>query len=185
MERMRRLIDDESGQMHTMEGVIAGLMMVLVLSYIIGSITLVSPQTEKTTSVKLTIEAQDILTVLGTIDQSSNMSSALLRDVAMWKGVQAGSTSFDDTDDAMIALNNSLYGMLPINVFYNVDVAYYDDASNTMKTEKLIYMGEPYGSGASASKTIILNSEDVVGSPQWSGIVMPKAVDVRLMLWTL
>ncbi len=181
--------NDDSGQLHTMEGVIAGLMMVLALSYIIGSVTLLSPQTEKTTIVKLTIKAEDTLMVLGAIDQPSNASSPLLRDIAMWRGGEANPSKFGAGEASISRLNDSLFSMMPQNVFYNVNLTYYEPATGKIETKYLIYMGEPEGNSASASKTILLNQGDINNtlspSQKWKDMEMPKVVEVRLILWSI
>ena len=86
-----RLRESDDGQIHTMEGVVAALVLIFAILYITGAINLVSPQTEKAAVMKEYIRAEDTLTVLGSVDQPSNYSSILLRDVSAWKGNEGNS----------------------------------------------------------------------------------------------
>ncbi len=70
---------NDEGQLHTMEGVIAALILIFAILYIMGAINLVSPQTGKAVDMKHAVRAQDILTALGSVDQPSNYSSELLK----------------------------------------------------------------------------------------------------------
>jgi hypothetical protein len=190
------LRESEDGQLHTMEGVVAALVLIFAILYITGAINLVSPQTEKAAVMKESIRAEDTLTVLGSVDQPSNYSSMLLRDVSAWKGSEVN-YSKEEVDpggeSSIMALDSTIYSMLPPNIIYNLYVTYWDDGANAMKTKTLIYRGEPHDNAVSASKKIVLNGGDVEALPSsyWYPLVMSgtvsevKALEIRLVMWSI
>jgi hypothetical protein len=190
---MSILRKDDSGQMHTIEGVVAALVVLVALTYIIGSITFVSPQTEKTTVMKLSIKAQDVMNVLGGQDQPDNFTSPLTRGVAQWNGgVASANHVVAPGEPSIVALNDRILTMLPGNVMYNMNVSYIDEAASTaaghlvFKDQYLIFQGDPQDNSVMASKVIVLNGYDITGSPgYWNGMTAPKTVEVKLVLWSI
>lgn len=190
---MRRLRNDDSGQIHTIEGVVAALVVLVALTYIIGSITFVSPQTEKTTVMKLSIKAQDIMNVLACQDQPDNFTSPLTRGIAQWDGGVANATNVVSPGEPSIGtLNDRILSMLPGNVMYNMNVSYIDEPASTaagrlvFRDKYLIFHGDPQDNSVMASKILVLNSYDIAGSANyWSGMTTPKTVEVKLVLWSI
>jgi hypothetical protein len=189
-----RLHESEDGQLHTMEGVVAALILIFAILYITGAINLVSPQTEKAAVMKESIRAEDTLTVLGSVDQPANYSSMLLRDVSAWKGNEGNSVSeVAPGEPSIIHLDSTIYTMLPPNMLYNLYVTYWDDDTNAMTTKTLIYHGEPHDNAVSASKKTVLNGGDVEALPSsyWYPLVMSgtiseaKALEIRLVTWSI
>jgi hypothetical protein len=177
----------DEGQVHTMEGVVAGLVLVLTLMYITSSITFVSPQTEKSLVMKLDVKAQDILTVLVVEDQPINHSSELSRSVSKWSGIYADDTNYLSTN--MKALNDSIFAMIRDspqhnNTLFNLYLVY-DTGANMYKTVPVIFNGVPFDNAASVSKIIVLNKNDVLTSSFWSAADMPKTIEVKLVIWTI
>lgn len=135
-----RLHADEDGQLHTVEGIVAALILVFAVIYITGAINLVSPQIEKSAVTKLSVTAEDMLTVLGTVDQPSNYSSVLLRNISAWNGGEANNTSeVNQSESSLLNLDYTISSMLPANVMYNMYVTYWDETNSALVTKTLIY----------------------------------------------
>lgn len=202
---MSDLRKDDRGQIHTIEGVVSALVVLVALTYIISSITFVSPQTEKTTVMKTSIKAQDILNVLAGQDQPVNFTSPLTRSIAQWNGgvadpaheVAPGEPSIADL---YVRIDNLLkaklvHSQLPANynnVKYNMNVSYIDEPASTaaghlvIHDDYLIFQGDPQDNSVMASKIIVLNSYDIYGSANhWSSMTAPKTVEVKLVLWSI
>lgn len=184
---------DDHGQVFTMEGIVAGLIIVFAIIFITNSISLVSPQTENAAAAKLSIKAQDTLAVLDSIDQPSNFSSVLHRDITAWTGYEGNIGAEIDPREPSIQdldqqIHSSLYATAP-NVLYNLQVMYVDD-TNTLVTKTLIYHGDSQNltlSAVSAYKKIVLNEEDLNGLPDsyWKTMQKPQSLEVVLIMWSV
>jgi hypothetical protein len=196
---------DDSGQIHTIEGIVAGMVILLALIYIMGSITFVSPQTEKTTVMKLSVKAQDILNVLSTPDKPGNFSNPLERCIAAWKGGIANQSQVTNPEEpSIIWLNDKIHSddnnqsLMPsylkgnkTNILYNVDLMYIDDTASAAAgrevfvSKPVIFMGDPHDNAVVATKLIVLNYYDVNSSSlsYWNHTALPKTVEVKLALW--
>lgn len=190
---MSRLRKDDSGQIHTIEGIVSALVVLVALTYIIGSITFVSPQTEKTTVMKLSIKAQDIMNVMSGQDQPGNFTSPLTRSIAEWDGGAASPTyEVNASEASIIALNDRIRSLLPEKIMYNMDISYIDEqASATLgrlvfNDTCIIFQGDPQENSVMASKLVVLNGYDINGSTNyWNGMTVPKTVEVKLILWSI
>lgn len=189
-----RLHPSDEGQMHTVEGVVAALILVFVILYITGAVNLVSPQTEKASVMKLSIVAEDTLTVIGTIDMPANYSSVLLRDITAWQGHEGSSDAAIDAGEPSIqGLNDEIAAMQSPNVLYNLYVSYWDATTGQIETKTLIYNGDPQLNGVTASKKLALNDFDLKGQTQsfWYDIVEPdlasgpRIIEVQLVMWSI
>jgi hypothetical protein len=198
----------DEGQIHTMEGVIAGLILILTLMYITSSITLVSPQTEKALVMKQGIKAADILNSL-VAENITSYHNPLSDAIALWNGNSALTADMDPaypdnypvygTELSIMELNKTIGKMVHDgegtsndkhnNTMYNVYLIY-KDAAGTYTQKGIILNGEPYDNAASASKFITLNAGDTK-SNYWKGyetltpIGLPKVIEVRLVLWSI
>jgi len=194
---MSRLRKDDSGQIHTIEGIVSALVVLVALTYIIGSITFVSPQTEKTTVMKLSIKAQDIMNVLSGQDRPGNFTSPLTRGIAQWNGGVADPLAVPPQEVnpgelSIISLNDRIRSLLPPKVMYNMNVSYIDEPASAaagrliFNDEYLIFQGDPQDNSVMASKIIVLNSYDINGSTNyWNGMTAPKTVEIKLVLWSI
>jgi hypothetical protein len=190
---MRKRGMDDRGQAYTMEGVVAGLILVLTLMYITGSITFVSPQTDKSLVMKLGIKAEDILTVLAAEDQPGNFSNELSRGISAWDGSPAAwdTAQMCYTHSAtMDPLNQSIWGMLHDsaqhwNLMYNLYLVYFNTTTSLYETMPLVLSGEPYDNTASAMKITVLNSKDIKAGSKWDVADMPRAIEVKIIVWTV
>jgi hypothetical protein len=189
----RRRMDD-SGQIHTIEGIVSGMVIVLALMYILSSITFVSPQTEKTTVMKMSILSQDILNVLSTPDQPGNYTNPLARNISKWQGGVADpgqSYEVNPGEPSILWLNDKIQSLVPPNVMYNVDLLYINDTASAAEghlvfdNKPVIFMGDPHDNAVTASKLVVVNYYDVNNSvySYWNHTVIPKTVEVQLALW--
>ena len=186
----RKLAVDDSAQVFTIEGVVSAMILVVALSYILTSMTFVSPQSEKFTLTKMDIRAQDTLNVFASEDAPSLHSSDLKRWIAGWKGDEpAPGDIIAAGDDNMSYMYQNISLLMPqnslhdsTNIQYNVYITYNDGTEQV--TKKLVYSGEPVDNAATASKQIVLNYDDVL-SDYWKGITMPKPIEVRIIMWSL
>ncbi len=180
---------NRDGQVYTMEGIVAALIIVVSVMFITSSINLVSPSTEKAVDTKMTIMAQDTLVTLGTVDQPSNFSSVLKRDLVAWTGLEASDTvEVPAGETAIVGLNDQIGEMLPPNVLYNLQVLYWNDLTGTLETKTLIYHGDAQNltyNALSGSKKIVINDEDTqgIGSSYWKNMAKPKTVEAKLIIW--
>lgn len=210
---MKKFLADDRGQIHTIEGLVAGLILVLTLMYITNSITFVAPQTEKTTVMKMMVKADDILTVLSTSDQPTIHDSELTRDIASWMGVEASDNNEWGAGETSIArLDGTIKSIVPLSivfnsnsefgtdtftsyktyVLFNLDISYVNDTATAAQghvvfdNRQLIHQGVPQENAVKASKIIILNDKDLAGtSGYWKNIAAttPKIVEAKLSLW--
>jgi hypothetical protein len=187
---------DDSGQIHTIEGIVAGMVIILALIYITGSITFVSPQTEKTTVMKMSIKAQDILNVLSTADQPGNYTNPLARCIARWDGGVADPSHETGPGETSITwLNSKIQSLLPTNspLMYNVELLYVNDTMSAatghlvFEDRYIIFKGDPQDNSVTASKLVVLNYYDVNSTiySKWNNTVVPKTVEVKLSLWSI
>jgi hypothetical protein len=199
---MKRGMGDD-GQVYTMEGVIAGLILVLTLMYLTSSITLVSPQTEKALVMKQGIKAADVLNVLAAENSTVTNYNQLSSLVAQWDGHIA---SFDNPADNPVSaiepyimrLNRTIDSMLHDsdrhnNTLFNVYLIYNNGPSG-YTTMPIILNGEPsdFDNAASAAKIIVLNENDLK-SDNWKFSdpghtilrPMPLVIEVRLVIWSI
>ena len=190
---MRRRFKDDRGQVFTMEGVVSALIMVVALSYILSSVTLISPQTEKSLSTKLSIEAQDTLNLLSSETKPAIHMSDLKEDLAEWNGGEANpaiGAEVNPAEPKIWDLDQEIKLMLPANVEYNMNVTYYDDVTNQYQVKTLIYQGDPLENSGSASKIVVLSPND--GTKQslwWKPLVTDpfrtKTIEVQLVVWSI
>jgi hypothetical protein len=187
---------DERGQVHTIEGIVSGLILVITLMYIINSITFVSPQTEKTTVMKMSIKAEDIVAVLGTSDQPTDFTSNMTTCLARWNGTEAdndhvigpGEQSIEWLDGRIRSLlpayvvfnstsggSTSTFAYSKTYALYNLNISYINDAATAAlgypvyDDRMLIFHGEPQENAVMASKIIVLNHKDIYGpGGNWS-----------------
>jgi len=215
---MRRLRADDRGQIYTIEGLVAGLILVITLMYVTNSITFVSPQTEKTTAMKLTIKAEDIMTAIGSSSHEAGLNSELQQCIALWKGGEATDTHIVNPGEIDIGhhsigdLNNTIRQLLPQNlsfdsyyfngtgsnyksyVLYNLYISYVNDTESAIQgrtvftNKQLIYQGMPQENAITASKIVVLNSNDMLDlSSFWNQThtTAPRLVEARLVIWTI
>lgn len=199
------MMRDDSGQIHTIEGITAALILVVVLLFVTNSITFVAPQVEKSVDMNMSVMASDILTTTDVGDQ--NHISELKMDVLAWNnnstidpgtGIPGGEPGIASLDQSIGAYlppydNNNTQNKI---IRYSVSFFYFDGANWVNRT--VISHGSAYDNVMTASKIVTLNSNDdqlinksltsgMSRSAYWNNMVnahqMPKVVEIRLSLW--
>ncbi len=180
----------DSGQIHTIEGIAAAIILLLVLLFVTRSITFVTPQVENSVDMGLSVMASDILTVLNTGNEYH--PGELKEAVEGWNGKGLGDyPPGTDVVPGMEGLDEAIEGEMPLrnlpsNVRYDVSF-YYDDGTGWVD-KRIISHGVPYDNSVSSSKVVTLNVYDdqyTTRSAYWYGQSgrMPVTVVVRLSLW--
>ena len=192
-----RLLKTDNGQIYTIEGVTASLILLAVLLLIIQANSLAQPQTEKTIDMKLGVMANDVITCMdyNSTNSWSPNSSSLQSYVENWNGSYVSYASgVPYTNQELSGLNNSITAMLPIDVMYNLNFTYFINyANNTIvpQDNMVITNGEPGDNSMVATRIITINSNDELSdSSIWKsyltqGVKFPMVVEVRITCWYL
>ena len=189
-----KLINDERGQLHTIEGLAAAVLMITTIFFVTQGVMVITPQTELSLDVQLKQLGSDALTILDADDPRDGI--LLKRYVAAWNGTEANFTnpvpdsidvnSHQFGSDGMNDLNHSLYLLLnqtQRDMLYNVDFVYKN--GSCMNTSHVIMKGYPPDNSMAVSRLVTLHSGDNIVSPQLKteGDLDLKVVEVRLILW--
>ncbi|WP_424357884.1 DUF7288 family protein [Methanocella sp. MCL-LM] len=179
------------GQIYTLEGVIAAVVVVGLLIFIIQSISVVSPQTEMTSNMKLLQKASDTLICLDRLNETN--TSELKSTISGWNGTLADY----ETNLSLVEMNISLldekirYYLTPdgnySDIYYNVEIFYHNDTGD--HRAPLIVHGKPGDNSVVASRLITINSNEKTSSFWAESIAeyssFPQVVEVRLISWYL
>ena len=189
-----KLINDERGQLHTIEGLAAAVLMITTIYFVTQGVMVITPQTGLSLDVQLKQLGSDALMVLDADDPRDGI--LLKRYVAAWNGTEANIThpvpdsidvnSHQFGSDGMNDLNHSLYLLLnqtQRDVLYNVDFVYKN--GSFMNTSHVILKGFPPDDSIAVSRLVTLHSGDTIVSPQLNTVedLDLKVVEVRLILW--
>ncbi len=173
-----RLHEDPRGQIYTIEGIVASLILLSVLLFILQSNSIIVPQTERSIDMKLYERASDTMICL---DWSSNDSwspmAPLSEYVTEWDGTS--------TQASLAVLDSDLASLLPKHVQYNVNFIYYD-GSGDKKTTPVIVKGIPGDNSVVSTRLVTLNEDEA--SDYWKNNVyttggFPHIVEVKLTCW--
>jgi hypothetical protein len=192
---------DDLGQLYTIEGIIASLILIGVLLFIIQANSLIIPQTEKISDMKLQQRANDIMTCIQ-ISNGSNSANDLKTYVELWDGTKADTSSnggiasgqMKDASGDTISLddlNNSISSRLSEGEQYSVTVSYEDPSKNpSLQTNvPIIIKGQPGDSSVVATRLVTLYPEDRDQlSSFWRNNDkiknnLPVVVDVKIVCW--
>lgn len=193
---------DEKAQLHTLEGVAAATIMLLVVVYALDA-TSMTPLTSSTANAhaetELQVLGQDILSALDYAEPGYN--SSLKYDVLNWDGYEyiwtgeiycrlpCNNPSLNLTNNLTSLLNATLVNQ---GIAHNVDLIFLDNGTLTSKT--MIYNGDPSNNAVIVSRKIVLQSSDCalvvsncVNNPIQN--IDPSTnlyiVDVKLTLWRM
>jgi hypothetical protein len=178
-----RLSKDDRGQVYSMEGIVASMIILSVLLFIIQSNSIVVPQTERSIDMKLYEKAGDALTCLDRSDNDSWGSMApLSMYVTGWDGNYIASGTGIRPD--MAGLNSDLASMLPDYAQYNLELIYFDSAGNK-QVKPVIVSGIPDDNSVVSTRFIPLNEGEA--SDYWKTAYsdFPHVVEVKLTCWYL
>lgn len=167
---------DDKGQLQTLEGLGAALLITMTVVIITQSATVITPQHEMMLDVQLEQMAYDILTLLD-VTPSYVMGANLTECVAGWDMNQAAIKH-----NSLPYLDRELSVLLP-GFLYNVDMSYVRNGS--LVTKNAILNGYPTEDAVVARRTVMLTNSTVTKAKgAWSiasdGLQM---VEVRLTVW--
>ena len=188
MKMKKNLLKNERGQLHTIEGLSAAVLMIVTIFFVTQGVTVITPQTESSLDAQLKQLGADALTVLDTEDPIDGI--LLKKYVAAWDGTEATITNpVPDSIDVNSSqfgsngkndLNHSLYLLLPKDVLYNVDLVYKN--GSFMNTSSVILKGFPPDDSIAVSQLVTLHSDDNIRSPKLNTTDL-KVVEARVILW--
>jgi hypothetical protein len=177
-----RLLEDHRGQIYTMEGIVASLILLSVLLFILQSNSIIVPQTERSIDMKLYEKASDALICL---DWNSNESwspmPSLATYVAAWDGAYI--TTGTGVRPGMATLDNNIATMLPDHVQYNLNFTYFNAAGK--HDGQVIVHGVPGDNSVVSTRLVTLNQNDTVSSYWTTNNRFPQVVEVKLTCWYL
>ncbi|MDW7727836.1 MAG: hypothetical protein SCH70_12135 [Candidatus Methanoperedens sp.] len=194
---------DDKAQLHTMEGVAAATLILLVILYAIDA-TSMTPLTSSTSGVHMELELRSLGTgILNTLDYAEpGYRSKINYDISGWNGsryVWNGEEYAGFVDDTEY-LDNNLTGLLRAvlvneSIAHNLELVYItiqDNATNSARS-KLIYNGDPSDNAVIVSRKIILHDGDINETSNPYNPIKDidgatnlwNIVDVNLILWRL
>ncbi|MDY6965815.1 MAG: hypothetical protein SVM80_07585 [Halobacteriota archaeon] len=198
--RQVKILDD-AGQMFTIEGFLAAMIiaLVLILSIQATSITpLTSSAANQHVEAQLQFIGQDILTSL---DYGSDTTiSPLAYDILNWNGSQYvwNGTDYVKVYDESEVLNNALtetlnFTLLRKGVAHNIELFFINNATGALVTDRMIYNGDPSDNAVTVSHKLILHDENVNGDfysltgigDMDSTTDFYNLVDVSLTMWRM
>ena len=193
----------EKAQLHTLEGVGAATLLLLVIIYAIDA-TSMTPLTASTASVhvesELSVLGQDILSSLDYAEPGYN--SKLKDDVLNWNGKEYlwnGTMYLEDGNaSAENRLTNYLTDVTSIalvrqGIAHKVELTYLRLVNNETEPsvpEEWIYAGVPSNNAIRVSRKIVLQNSDTINSGNPIRDIDPQTnlyniVEVKLTLWRM
>jgi len=192
-----KLLEDEKGQLHTIEGLAAALLMISTVFFVTQGVTVITPQTGLSLDVQLKQSGADALMVLDTEDPEDDI--LLKKYVAAWDGTKKANITYPvpksiDVNSSYFGnasgngLNHTLYVLLPEDVVYNVDFVYLN--GSFMNTSHVIMKGYPPDDSIAVSQLVTLHHNETdykLSEAYWNNTILgetdAKVVEVRLILW--
>jgi hypothetical protein len=175
---MSRATDDK-GQMHTIEGLMASMIMLLVLVLVINN-TAVTPLSSSTTNKHVQLElmnmGEDMLASLDynpySLDEhNTRLNSPLKESILEWNGSQFvwdGKYFKSITIDLSLPstdINNSplaqalYYTFSQYGIAYDVEIVYLDNRNNAI-AKKMIWNGDPSDNSVTVSRMVTIHNDD-------------------------
>lgn len=167
---------NDKAQLHTLEGLVAAILMTLTVLMITQSTTIVTPQNELAVDVQLEQLSSDVLTVLDIAPQLT-IQNNLTECVANWSLTEASYPS-----NNLEMLDNNLAGLMG-NALYNVDLAYTE--GENLNVKKVIINGQP-GENAVVVRHFVTLTNKTVQSMNGGWNLADdefKVVEVRMTAW--
>ncbi len=198
---------DDKAQMHTLEGIAAATIMLLIIIYAIDA-TSMTPLTSSTANVHVQTELQVLgQDILGRLDYAEpGQNSMLKNDVLTWNGSQYvwNGTVYiekDGTDNLSNNLTQILKDTL-VNqgIAHNVELVYIENSTYPYlpsSPQKMIYNGDPSDNAVIVSRKIVVYNSDINQSsplnqsnPIYQNNIdnstnLYNIVEVRLTLWRM
>ncbi len=193
---------DEKAQLHTLEGVAAATIMLLVIVYAIEA-TSMTPLTSSTANVhvetELAVLGQDILNALDYAEPGYN--SKLKNDIITWNGNEYvwNGTKYAEKNNASaspltsnltIITNATLIGQ---GIAHNVELTYIANVSNITSPASsiMIYNGDPSENAVIISRKLVLQNTDFSPAANYPvkdidpSTNLYNVVEVKLTLWRM
>lgn len=178
---------DDHGQIYTLEGLVAAVLVIGLLVFITQSVSVVSPQTEMTTNMKLLQKTSDTLICLDRLNETN--TSELKSTISCWGGVPADYASnypVPPAEKNISVLDEKIRDyLLPdenySDVNYNVEIFYHNNTGD--HTMPLILHGKPGDNSVIASRLITINEGDYASSLWEDSSYFPQMIEVRLISW--
>ncbi|MDW7731133.1 MAG: hypothetical protein SCH66_01745 [Methanolobus sp.] len=197
------LIKDGSAQMHTLEAVVAAMIMVSIIVFTIQATSL-TPLTSSTANAHIEAQLQTMgQDMLSTLSYSAyGDDSQLKEDILSWDGkeyVWNGSMYQSTNTQNKTTLDSSLTDILtliavPRGIAHNVHFNWVAD-NGIMMYRPYIYNGDPSDNAVIISKKVILSDSDVGNTSVFGATTgIPDAgnstdfyniVDVKMTLWRM
>jgi hypothetical protein len=174
-----RCLKDDMGQLYTIEGVVASLILLSVLLFVIQANSVATPQTEKSMDMQLFQKANDVVINLDL--QDSYGGSQLKLAVAGWDDVSANNTN--RVPSTMRALDGQISPMMSNDTRYNLDLIYYDSTGRHNST--VIQHGMPGDNSVTATRMVTLNKNDTINMNRTTWKEFPQVVEVKITCWYL
>ena len=194
---------DDKAQMHTLEGVAAATIMLLVIVYAIDA-TSMTPLTSSTANVHVETELQVIgQDILGALDYAEpGYNSKLKNDVLTWNGSEYtwNGNSYSEKFNASNILDNNLTKIFNNNatligqgIAHNVELTFLANNGTTYITQRMIYNGDPSENAVVISRKIALHDGDINKLKYPNNPIndidpstnLYNIVDVKLILWRM
>ncbi len=192
--------------MHTIEGLLAAMVMIVVLIFIIKS-TAVTPLSSSTTNKHVQLELMNMGNdLLASLDYNKDtdaygIASPLNYAILGWNGDRYvwDGKQFKDIDDPItptpldatftqaLNLTFSQHG-----IAYDVEVVYLNNSTSVV-ARKMIWNGDPSDNSVTVSRMVVIHDDDMAGAAPIREVI-PDAdestyfynvVDVRLTLWRM
>jgi hypothetical protein len=194
---------ETDAQMHTLEAVMAALIMIGVIVFAVEATSL-TPLTSSTANAHIEAQlqtmGQDMLNVLSYAPYGHD--SALKNDIKNWDGREYvwNGTAYQSRDSDSIALADSSLGdmllfiAIPRGIAHNVHFTWIDSNGITMG-RPYIYNGDPSDNAVIISKKVVLSDNEVGNSSSFvTNTGIPDAdigsgfyniVNVKMTLWRM
>lgn len=190
---------DEKAQLHTLEGVTASTIILLVIIYAIDA-TSMTPLTSSTSNAHIETELQILgEDILNALDHSeSGYNSKLKNDVINWDGSEYfwNGTNYRQNGNTSNFLDNNLTDILidalvGQGIAHKVELVYLIESDNITEPsapEKIIFAGEPSDNAVIVSRKVVLQDNENVNITSPIGDIDPgtnlyNIADVKLTLW--
>jgi hypothetical protein len=174
-----RCLKDDMGQLYTIEGVVASLILLSVLLFVIQANSVATPQTEKSMDMQLFQKANDVVTSLDL--QDSYGGSQLKLAVAGWDYASANNTN--RVPSTMKALDGQIYSMMSNDTQYKLEFIYYNSTGRHNST--VIQHGLPGDNSVTATRMVTLNKNDTIAMNRTTWKDFPQVVEVKITCWYL
>jgi hypothetical protein len=209
------IIGDGSAQMHTLEGLAAAMLVVLVLVFLIEATT-ITPLTSSAANEHIEAELQmlgmDILTWMDYSPSPATSASPLKDNILLWDGTEKyvySGVDYVSSIDVNATLNNTLTETLestlvPWGIAHNVELICLGSSWNTsgqrwepawdFDIKKMIWNGNPSDNSVVVSHIVPIFDDDVNGRDYYNNTGIGDVstdtdfynlVDVRLTLWRM